>query len=550
MRLLPKAQHLKRYQEIAWLLIKYGRSDIVRTAGLEDVLQEDALAGTPVAADATDFAADLERLGPTFIKLGQLLSTRSDLLPAPYLAALSRLQDKVEPVPFELIERTVASELGARISKAFAEFESTPMAAASLGQVHRARLRDGRRVAVKVQRPGVREKVVDDVDALGEITAFLDAHTDAGRRYEFGRMLEEFRKTLLRELDYLQEATHLITLGRNLAGFEHIVVPQPVDDYTTSRVLTMDYVTGTKITALSGVVLIEAGGGRLAEELLAAYLKQVLVDGFFHADPHPGNLLLTDDGKLALIDLGMVARVTPRAQDHLLQLLMSAADGRADEATTYAIKLGEQRSAFDEPMFRRRVGELVAVNRDASVAELAVGKIVLELARVSAEAGLRLPPEFSMLGKTLLNLDEVARTLDPNTSPNAMVRRQSAALMQRRMLQSASPANLFAGALETKELFERLPERMNRILERLANNQIEVKVDAIDEAKLTEGFQKVANRITMGLLLAALIIGAAMLMRVETSFTILGYPGIAIIFFVLAALGALWLIGTILFRDD
>ena len=550
MRLLPKAQHLKRYQEIAWLLIKYGRSDVVKTAGLEDILQEDALADAPVTAEATDFAADLEKLGPTFIKLGQLLSTRSDLLPAPYLAALARLQDKVEPVPFDEIERTVASELGVRISKAFEEFESTPMAAASLGQVHRARLRDGRRVAVKVQRPNVRAQVVDDVDALGDLTAFLDAHTDTGRRYEFSRIVEQFRKTLLRELDYLQEATHLITLGRNLAGFERIYVPQPVDDYTTSRVLTMDYVTGTKITALSGVVLVEIGGAALAEQLLAAYLKQVLVDGFFHADPHPGNLLLTEDGRLALIDLGMVARVTPRMQDHLLQLLMSSADGRADDAATYAIKLGEQRSQFDEPLFRRHVAELVAVNRDASVEELAVGKIVLELARVSADAGLRLPPEFSVLGKTLLNLDEVARTLDPSTSPNAMVRRQSAALMQRRMLQSASPANLFSGALETKELFERLPERMNRILERLANNQIEVKVDAIDEAKLTEGFQKVANRITIGLLLAALIIGAAMLMQVETSFRILGYPGIAIIFFVLAAAGALWLIGTIMFRDE
>src|SRR5918995_227970 len=187
MRLLPKPQHLKRYQEIAWLLMKYGRSDMVKTAGLEDILQEELAATTPVTAEATDFAADLEALGPTFIKLGQLLSTRSDLLPGPYLAALSRLQDKVEPVPFDQIERTVASELGVRISKAFDEFESTPMAAASLGQVHRARLRDGRRVAVKVQRPNVREQVVDDVDALGDLTAFLDAHTDTGRRYEFGR---------------------------------------------------------------------------------------------------------------------------------------------------------------------------------------------------------------------------------------------------------------------------------------------------------------------------------------------------------------------------
>ena len=550
MRLLPKPQHLKRYQEIAWLLIKYGRSDVVKSAGLEDILQEDVVATTPVVAEATDFAADLEALGPTFIKLGQILSTRSDLLPAPYLTALARLQDQVEPVPFQEIEAIVATELGVRISKAFSQFEATPMAAASLGQVHRARLRDGRRVAVKVQRPGIRERVVDDLEALDDIVGFVDAHTETGRRYEFGRMLDEFRRTLLRELDYTQEARHLVTLGRNLAGYQRLFVPQPVDDYTTSRVLTMDYVSGTKITALSRVVVLEIDGAGLADQLFAAYLKQVLVDGFFHADPHPGNLLLTEDRRLALIDLGMVARVTPRMQDHLLQLLLCVSDGRSDEAATYAIKLGEMRPEFREPEFRRHVADLVALNRDSTVDQLQVGKVVMEIARVSAEAGLRLPPELSVLGKTLLHLDEIGRALDPGASPNALVRRQAAALMQRRMLQSASPANLFSGLLETKELLERLPERLNRILERLANNQIEVKVDAIDEAQLMSGFQKVANRITVGLILAALIVGAALLMQVETSFRLLGYPGLAIVFFLLAAAGGILLIGNILFRDQ
>jgi len=549
MPILPKPQHLKRYQEIAWLLVKHGRSDVVRAAGLEDVI-DDSPAGQEMAAEAKSLANDLEALGPTFVKLGQVLASRPDLLPAPYLTALARLQDKVEPFAFEEVERIVAGELGARISKAFEEFEATPMAAASLGQVHRARLRDGRLVAVKVQRPGVRDRVIDDLEALGEISTFLDTYTEVGRRYEFTALLQEFGRSLLRELDYIKEGGNLVTLRRNLASFPRLFVPAPIEDYTTSRVLTMEYVSGTKVTALSPVVVQEVDGAALGEQLFAGYLKQVLVDGFFHADPHPGNVLLTDDGRLALIDLGMVARVTPRMQDYLLQILLSVSDGRSDEAATYAIKLGEPREGFDETMFRRRVGDLVSQNRDAAVEDLQTGRTVLELARVSADCGLRLPPELAMLGKTLVQLDEIGRRLDPDGSPNALVRRHAASIMQQRLAQSLSPGHLLSGVLETKELVERLPERLNRILDHLANNKFEVKVDAIDDVRLMAGFQKVANRITLGLLLAALIVGAAMLMQVETSFRILGYPGLAIIFFMLAAAGGVALVATILFKDE
>jgi ubiquinone biosynthesis protein len=547
--MLPKPQHLKRYKDIAWLLVKHGRSDLVRAAGIEGVLGDDSAQPPEVLAEAKSLADDLERLGPTFVKLGQVLSTRPDLLPPPYLTALARLQDKVEPFPFPEVERIVAEELGVRISKAFAEFEPTPLAAASLGQVHRAQLRSGRRVAVKVQRPGVREQIVQDLEALGEIGGFIDAHTEVGHQYEFTPMIDEFRRSVLRELDYIQEGGHLVVLKRNLASFERLVVPAPVEDYTTSRVLTMEYVAGTKITALSRAVLLEVDGAGLVEELYAAYLKQVLVDGFFHADPHPGNVLLTEDGRLAVLDLGMVARVTPRMQDALLQILLGGSDGQADVVATYAMKLGQPRDSFDEAAFRRRVADLVARSADSAAEPVEVGRMVLELARLSAESRLRLPPELSMLGKTLLSLDEIARTLEPEVSPNAIVRQHAAALMQQRMADSMSPGRLLSSVLETKELMERLPERMNRILDRLANNDIEVKVDAIDEARLMEGFQKIANRITLGLLLAALIVGAALLMQVDTSFRILGYPGLAILSFLLAAAGGVALICAIVFWD-
>ena len=283
-----KPQHLKRYHQIAWLLAKYGRPDLVKDVGLEETLTAEERLPPKQLAKADELATDLEKLGPTFVKLGQLLSTRVELLPRAYLDALSRLQDEVEPFGYGEVEKIVATELGIRMSRAFSDFEVTPMASASLGQVHLARLHDGRQVAVKVQRPNIREQMVEDFDALEEIAIFLDKHTELGKRYEFVRMLEELRKNLMRELDYRQEAHNLTTFREQLKAFPHLIVPSPIADYCTSRVLTMEYVPGTKITKMSPLARMEVDGESLAEELFHAYLKQILVEGFFHADPHPG----------------------------------------------------------------------------------------------------------------------------------------------------------------------------------------------------------------------------------------------------------------------
>jgi predicted unusual protein kinase regulating ubiquinone biosynthesis (AarF/ABC1/UbiB family) len=545
-----KGEHLKRYKDIAALFMKYGRSELVKNAGLEEAVVAEPAAVAPSEEKlAEQLAADLERLGPTFIKLGQLLSTRADLLPLPYMEALARLQDKVSPFPFMEVEAIVSAELGVRLSKAFSEFEQEPVAAASLGQVHRAALRDGRRVAVKVQRPGVREQIVKDLEALGEIASFADQHTVAGRRFGFRQILDEFRKTLLRELDYRMEARNLEILAENLRSFDRIVVPLPVADYSTSRVLTIDYIRGEKITKLSPLVRTEIDGEVLAEQLFRAYLQQILVDGFVHADPHPGNVFLTDDNRVALLDLGMVARIPPGMQEKLLRLLLAVAEGRAEDAATVAITLGDAQPHFDEKGFRRDVADLVAQGIGATVGQIQVGRVVLMLARMSGERGIRVEPELTMLGKTLLNLDQIGRTLDPDFDPNAAIRRNAAELTRQRVRKSLSPGNLFAGVMELKEFAENLPRRVNTILDRVASNSLEVKVDAIDEKMLLEGFIKVANRITMGLILASLIVGAALLMRVETSFRILGYPGLAIVCFFFAAAGGVTLVGNILWSD-
>jgi predicted unusual protein kinase regulating ubiquinone biosynthesis (AarF/ABC1/UbiB family) len=545
-----KPERLKRYKDVAMLLIKYGRSDLISVAGLEGSVVPDEIVAESEVAPAEDLAKDLEKLGPTFIKLGQLLSTRADLLPGPYLEALTRLQDQIEPFPYEDVERIVSGELGVRLSKAFADFDPAPLAAASLAQVHKAQMRDGRAVVVKVQRPDIRDLIVGDLEALGEIAHFLDEHTELGRRYEFDNMLVNLRKSILHELDFTVEANNLHTLSENLTEFDNIVIPEPIDDFTTTRVLTMEYISGKKITALNPLRLLEIDGGLLADELWSAYLKQFLVDGIFHADPHPGNVFVTDDDRVALLDLGMVGRVTRTFQDNLLRLLLAISEGRGEMAAEAAIRMGEPKEGFDRASFERRITDLVADNSDAVLSRMNAGRVTLDITRISADCWFRLPAEFTMIAKALLNLDRVVYTLDPHFDPNVIIRDRANEILQRNILKSVAPANLLSGVVDMKEFVEKLPNRVNRILDAAGNNDLRFKVDAIDEKVVLEGLQKVANRITLGLVVAALIVGAAMLMRVETSFKIWGYPGLAMILFLLAAAAGLILAFSILFYDE
>lgn len=544
-----KPERLKRYKDVALLLVKYGRSDLVKQAGLADQLDlsdTESLASMP---EAKELAADLERLGPTFIKLGQLLSTRADLLPAPYLEALSRLQDQIEPFSYEEVDRIVSSELGVRISKAFGEFDREPLAAASLAQVHRASMRDGRVVVVKVQRPNIREQIVDDLESLGEMAQFIDAHTELGKRYDFANMLDGLRDSLLRELDFKLEVNNLINFNENLREFDRLIVPQPVENFCTSRVLTMEYLQGKKITELSPLRLMEIDGPGLARELFRAYLKQILIDGVFHADPHPGNVFLTDDNQIALLDLGMVGRLMPGFRDQVLRLLLAVSEGRGEEAAEITIRIGEPKERFDRSVFSRRIASLVSENAGANLSRLNSGQVVLEITRISADCWFRLPGEFAMVAKALLNLDRVVFTLDPAFEPATIIRQRAMEILQRNLLQSMAPGNLIGGVVELKEFAEKLPGRVNKILDTIGNNEFKIDVNAIDEKVVLEGLQKVANRIAMGLVLAALIVGAAMLMRVETSFKILGYPGFAMIFFVIAAIAGVALLVTIVMTD-
>lgn len=549
MKLSLKPHHLKRYKDIALLFWKYGHSDLAKEFANDAGDGPGASAPKPGSPAPEDLADDLEKMGPTFIKFGQLLSSRSDLLPEPYLKALARLQDKVKPFPYEQVEEIVASELGIRISKAFSFFEEKQMAAASLGQVHRAALRDGRPVVVKVQRPDIRRQIAEDFEVLEQIADFFDQHTELGRRYRFGKILAEFKSSILQELDYQREASNLTTLAANLKEFPHLLVPLPVPDYSSRNVLTMDYVSGTKITALSPIAQLDINGDVLAEELFKAYLKQVLVDGFFHADPHPGNIFLTDDGRVALLDLGMTGRVSSHMQENLLRLLLAISEGNGDETVKIILRISETTEDFDEAEFTRKATAFVSEQRDQNLDHQDVGLALMEVSRTAARTGLFVPTELTLLEKTLLQLEEVGKILCPAFNPSASVRRHVAEIMATRMRKAASPGHLFGSFLEMKDFVGGLPGRVNKILDVVGNSELEVKVKTPDARQLLNGFEKIANRVTTGILLAALIVGAALMMRINSTFQIFGYPGIAMICFLVAIGGSAWLILGILWKD-
>jgi predicted unusual protein kinase regulating ubiquinone biosynthesis (AarF/ABC1/UbiB family) len=412
-----------RLAAIARFFLKYRKAGILTGVPLDDPLFSDIAADSIDEGMPEDFARDLEALGPTFVKVGQSLSTRPDFVPAAYIAALERMQDSVAEVDAPTMRAIIEAELGVKINKLFADFDDKPIGSASLSQVYSATLRDGRPVAVKVQRPDVATMLREDLDLLERLAGTVGMVSDAPRRYGFAEWVGEFRKTLSGELDYRREAENLETFARNLDAYPRIVVPQPVWAYSASRVLTMEIIPGQKVTRISELRRIKPAEplGDLAADLMRAYLDQVFVHGLIHADPHPGNVLLTTDSRLALLDLGMVAHVAPRMRDQLLRLLLAVVDGRGEQASEIFVHLSTRLEDFDETGFSRETARLIAQYSSSLEFGNSEGRLLLELTRVGASCGLRSPAERPLLGKTLLNLESVCTALDPQMQVKTVI---------------------------------------------------------------------------------------------------------------------------------
>lgn len=555
-----KTRHFGAYRDLLVLFSRYGRKDFRLSMSSDDLLLPDEGTGEmepSVRARADAFADALRNMGPAYIKFGQLLSTRPDIVPLEYIAALESLQDSVGAFSFADVERIVEEELGVRISKAFESFDSTPIATASLGQVHRAVLRGGRDVVVKVQRPNVREQVRKDLEVFTDIATTLETHTELGRKMNLVGAIEQARVAMLSELNYLQEARNTEAIQANLAGFPQLYVPTVVHDYSTSRVLTTELVRGKKVSKLTPLTVVEGNYAALAGVLTQAYLKQICVDGFWHSDPHPGNVFIRDnpledsDGEpqIVLLDFGMCARITHEFQDEIIKLLLAISSNRGVETAATCVRMSQVQERFDEEKFTREISAIVAAVHDVSAKDVNTGQLIFNVISICNANELKAPPELALLAKTLLHLDSITKKLDPDYDPQRVIRDYAEQLMTQKLAQKFNPRNFYPALLDLNQLVLDLPHRAREIIDQTAAGRLTFGMKLAQAEEFLAGMQKVANRISVGAIVAALLISSSLLMRVQTPFQILGYPGLAMLGYIVAAGIAFYLVISILVND-
>jgi len=590
--MLLSPAHLPRIAAIVGLFTRFGLRDVARQQGLIALVGDDETELPPEELaerheQAIGFRKRLVELGPAYVKLGQVLSTRPDLLPEPYIEELKRLQDDVGPISLEEVEQTIQEELGGRLSKLFATFDPEPLGTASLGQVHAATLREGREVIVKVQRPGIRASLAEDLEFFHDLAEFMAAHTGVGARVDVIGVIQQLERALADELDYRVEARNAASFRKMLAEFPRLLVPKVIEAYTTERVLTMERVHGLKVDCVPPVARLEHDFTPVADELTRAYLKGITIDGFFHADPHPGNVFVVlpgatnprtpaqvarddrretarvgvtplarleadavasaspeprdVDARLALVDFGMTARLSSTMREMATRLLMALGDQRGDDVAATLIEMGEPSSDFDRVGYTREIAALVARNLELTAAEVKAGRVLFDILDVSYRSGLRLPAELTLLAKALFNLDGVTRALAPGYMPFDTIREYGNQIAMARAQRDMSPRRIYQIAMESGDFLAALPHRLDKITQRIANNDLQTKVEVPQIPSLIVALQKVANRIFSGLVLAGLLVASAMLLPYWRA---LGTAG-----FIVAAVLGLYIVLAIMVSD-
>jgi ubiquinone biosynthesis protein len=496
-----------RYIEILSIMHRYRLATVIRQLGLQD--QYNGECGGSDFEDnscieyAEHLARALEELGTCFIKLGQVMSTRPDLLPPEYVATLSRLQDRVMPVPGDEIAAIIESELGASLSKLFLSFDRKPLATASIAQVHRATLPDGTPVVVKVQRPGVQHQVERDIAVMQEVARFATRYTSFGSRYGLVPIVQEIKQSLSQELDFQQEADNTRLVSQGLSEFKHLTAPRIYPDYISRRVLTQSFLQGRHLSQVPRAELGQIDTLTMAQELLSAYLKQMVVDGIFHCDPHPGNILLTDDGQLALLDFGMVGRFDAEQKEKILLLLLAFAERQGERVADTYLDMIEAPENCDRQAFTQEICTLTSRYHDLCSGRMEVGKVLLELATTAQAHRMAVPAQLTLLGKAVLNLDGTLRALAPELNPIETIRSYMEQVMQQRALAHMSLGRAYSWFLDARHLLDNLPRRTDTVLDKLAHDRLtlHLRIDRLDEV-----IKQAARQMSFGMILSSVML--------------------------------------------
>lgn len=504
-----KSFHLNRSKQIARVLLSHGW-DFLRNN------EEQIGAATSVAVKARPLhlRLALEELGTTFIKLGQILSTRADLLSPEYLAELTKLQDSAPPVAFEEIQQAIVVELAQPIEKVFAQFDPVPLAAASIGQAHAATLWDGTEVVVKIRRPGVVEQVNEDLEILRELAATASRHWDFADSYDLSGLVEEFSQTLRSELDYIREGHNAEKFAANLAGDPFVHVPRVFWNATTSRILTLERIRGVKINDLKG--LDEQGTDRrwLAHYATNVVLKMVCEDGFFHADPHPGNFFIEPQGAIGLIDFGMVGVLDEQTQGLVAELLIAINHQDADRLVDVFLDLGVTRKRIDRAAVRRDIERLLSNYWGLPLGELKVAALLNDVYSVMRRHHLHLPSNLALLLKTVIMIEGLGVNLDPDFHLSNSLTPYTERLVLRQYSPFKWARSLGRASLALAKLGVEMPQHIRTIVTAAENGNLQIGVRPEGFNPVIDRLEVIANRIVLGVIAAAFINGLAVLVSV------------------------------------
>jgi predicted unusual protein kinase regulating ubiquinone biosynthesis (AarF/ABC1/UbiB family) len=497
---------------------------VARRSGVRRVLGEIGLTSTRPATreSARAFRKGIEELGVTFIKLGQLLSSRPDLLPDVYIDELTRLVDSVPPVPFAEIEQIINEDFG---ENAFVSIDPEPLATASIAQTHRGLLTTGHEVVVKVRRPGVPEQVDTDLDLLRSTVRFAMAHSESAQKIQLEELADELEVHLRAELDFVEEAHNTELIHDLVEEFEGLVVPRVIRPYVSERVLVLEFIHGRKVEFAHG--LDPERAAELAREFFRAYVHQIVIEGVYHADPHRGNIFLTDDGRLALLDFGLLGRLDEDSRGRLALLLLALAQNRADDVADLIISMATTTMRSDQEGFTQDVRRKLPRFHHRPLASIHVGFALADLQRSALQRDVRMPTSFALVGKTLAQADSIARLLDPELDPIALIEEQSLEVMAQEVAHRLEPNRLAAFALTQLAPLTQLPRRVSHVVTELEKGTLRIGITPTGLDELEHNFRSIANRIGAAVIIGALLLSSALLVRV-VRFEWLGIAGFSL----------------------
>ena len=544
---LKTLTNLGRLKDIAVVLVKYGFGDLLQRLDLPmKDLVHDIAPQIDTEADVFErIRLAIEELGPTFVKVGQILSMRPDILPVPLIRELSKLQDAVGPIPFEQVKEVLEKEFDTSLESLFSSFDPEPVAAASLSQVHKAVHRSKARVlAVKVRRPGIAKIVKNDLDILETLAQKCHDNIDTLRMYDLPGIVESSRRTLLREIDFSREARYIQIAKSKIEQESDIVIPEVFTEYSTPKVLVIAFVSGTKITP--ALEFPQDQRKSLAGIGLRSAILQILDHGFFHADPHPGNMVITRDNRLCLMDWGMVGRLTVDEKSELLFLIRAAVEKDSRKLTEILLNIAIAQKPINARQLEKDVMDIMDVYLSLSLKEIQVGQLLEDLVQILKSHELRLPPDMSIVVKAVITMEGTARMLYPDLDVISASRPHIRKLVAQRYSKQYLWQRLRHNLSSMWNLQKHLPTTLSAIFKKMEHGEFTIRFEHKNLSPLQNALESSFKRLTLGIVLGAMIIGSSMIITTGVPPFLFGFPALGMIGYLISAVIGLWLIITII----